>query len=189
MKGHTAGTAPLTKTQTSAAPSPAQVGRCTRDPAARGTSLLSFGGEQLPRRRSSPARRGGCRAKSAGAGLFVARSQRGRPRSRGGMRNGGEISDVSHPTSGEKPSAADQRSRRLCPAHKAPGLRDSLRGKRARRVRRISSASAAVASATAGWEPGSPFTYSAGRQPARRNRAARPATGSALQRGPHRHGR
>ena len=41
------------------------------------------------------------------------------------MRNG-DISDVSHPTSGEKPSAADQRSRRLCLTHKVPGLRDSL---------------------------------------------------------------
>jgi hypothetical protein len=38
------------------------------------------------------------------------------------MRNGRDISDVSHPTSGEKPSAADQRSRRLCVAHKVPGL-------------------------------------------------------------------
>jgi hypothetical protein len=38
---------------------------------------------------------------------------REQPRSRGGLRNG-DISDVSHPTSGEKPSAADQRSRRLC---------------------------------------------------------------------------
>jgi hypothetical protein len=40
---------------------------------------------------------------------------------RGGMRNG-DISHVSHPTSGEKPSAADQRSQRLCLAHKVPGL-------------------------------------------------------------------
>jgi hypothetical protein len=37
------------------------------------------------------------------------------------MRNG-DISDVSHPTSGKEPSAADQRSRRLCVAHKVPGL-------------------------------------------------------------------
>jgi hypothetical protein len=50
---------------------------------------------------------------------------REQPRSRGGLRNG-DISDVSHPTSGEKPSAADQRSQRLCPAHKVPGVRDSL---------------------------------------------------------------
>ena len=42
------------------------------------------------------------------------------------MRNG-DISGVSHPTSGEKPSAADQRSRRLCLAHKVPGLCDSVR--------------------------------------------------------------
>jgi len=51
----------------------------------------------------------------------MVRSQRGQPRSRGGLRNG-DISDVSQPTSGEKPSAADQRSRRLCLAHKVPRL-------------------------------------------------------------------
>jgi len=36
------------------------------------------------------------------------------------------ISDVSHPTSGEKPSAPDQRSHELCGAHKVLRLRDSL---------------------------------------------------------------
>lgn len=77
------------------------------------------------------ARPRGCRTKPAGAGLVVARSQRGQPRGRGGMRNR-DISGVSHPTSREKPSAADHRGHRLCPAHKVPGLCDSLPRMRSR---------------------------------------------------------
>ena len=87
------------------------------------TSLMSrdiAGFRRCSLSKDSPSTRR-CRANPARAGLFVVRSQPGEPRSRGGMRNG-DISGVSHPTSGEKPSAADRRSRRLCPAHKVPGF-------------------------------------------------------------------
>jgi len=47
------------------------------------------------------------------------------------MRNG-DISTFLIQRLVKRPSAADQRSRRLCRAHKVPGLCDSLRGKQKR---------------------------------------------------------
>ena len=110
------------------------------DPAARGTSLLSFGGEQLPRRRQSPARRGkgatavapiAFRAIEAATGPeirafrdFRRRRKRARPKPNPGLRRReSDRAGLLHPSRGHgDPMAALDRNRQ-----RSPSLAERLR--------------------------------------------------------------